>query len=99
MCMYTYVYISIHYTNPFARDFLVTRQFYIDELWQMDLCDTSSLKQFNDGDIFILSIIGVFSKIGFASSLKDRKRSHRIKSVPKCIGRKRSKVNQSPDLC
>ena len=24
--------------------------FYIDELWQMDLCDTSSLKQFNDGE-------------------------------------------------
>ena len=71
--------------------------FYIDELWQMDLCDTSSLKQFNDGDTFILRIIDVFSKIGFARSLKDKKRSHRIKSVPKCIGRKRSKANQSPD--
>ena len=35
---------------------------YIDELWLMDLCDTSSLKQFNDGDNFILSIIDVFSK-------------------------------------
>ena len=58
--------------------------FYIDELSQMDLCDTSSLKQFNDGDTFILSIIDVFSKIGFARSLKD-KRSHRIKSVSKCI--------------
>ena len=47
--------------------------FYIDELWQMDLCDTSSLKQFNDGDTFILSIIDVFSKFGFARSLKDKK--------------------------
>ena len=47
--------------------------FYIDELWQMDLGDTSSLKQFNDGDTFILSIIDVFSKIGFARSLKDKK--------------------------
>ena len=47
--------------------------FYIDELWQMDLCDTSSLKQFNDGDTFILSIIDVFSKIAFARSLKDKK--------------------------
>ena len=47
--------------------------FYIDELWKMDLCDTSSLKQFNYGDIFILSIIHVFSKIGSARSLKDKK--------------------------
>ena len=47
--------------------------FYIDELWQLDLCDTSSLKQFNDGDTFILSIIDVFSKIGLARSLKDKK--------------------------
>ena len=34
---------------------------------------TSSLKQFNDGDTFISSIIDVFSKIGFACSLKDKK--------------------------
>ena len=47
--------------------------FYIDELWQMDLCDTSSLKQFNDGETFILSIIDVFSNIGIARSLKDKK--------------------------
>ena len=33
--------------------------FYIDELWQMD---TSSLKQFIDGDTFILSIIYVIFK-------------------------------------
>ena len=47
--------------------------FYIDELWQMDLCDTSSPNQFNDDDTFILSIIDVFSKVGFARSLKDKK--------------------------
>ena len=71
--------------------------FYIDELWQMDLCDTSSLKQFNGVDTFIISIIYVFSKNAFSRSLKDKKRSHRIKSVHKCIGRKRSKAKQSPD--
>ena len=38
----------------------------------MDPCDTTSLKQFNDGDTFKLSIIDVFSKIGFARSLKDK---------------------------
>ena len=39
----------------------------------MDLCDTSSLKQFNDGDTFVLRSIYVFSKIAFARSLKDKK--------------------------
>ena len=37
---------------------------------------------------FILSIRDVFSKIGFARSLKDKKRSHRIKSVPKMYWKK-----------
>ena len=50
-----------------------TIEFYIDELWQMDLCDTSNFKQFNGGDTFILSIIEIFSKIGFVCSLKDKK--------------------------
>ena len=39
----------------------------------MDLCDTSSLNQFNDSDTFILSSIDVFSKIGFSRTLKDKK--------------------------
>ena len=33
----------------------------------MDLCETSSLKQFNDGDTFILSIIK------YVFSLEDKK--------------------------
>ena len=69
--------------------------FYIDELWQMDLCDTSSLKQFNDGDTFILSIIDVFSKIGFARSLKDKKGPTVLKAFLNVLeesGRKPTKV-------
>ena len=50
-----------------------TRVFYVDELWQLDLCDTSALKQYNDGATFILTIIDVFSKMGFARSLIDKK--------------------------
>ena len=49
------------------------RVFYIDELWQLDLCDTSALKQYNNGATFILTIIDVFSKMGFARSLIDKK--------------------------
>ena len=48
--------------------------FYIDELWQMDLCDTRSLKQFNDGDTFILSIIDVIFK-NWICSLTERQKS------------------------
>ena len=61
----------------------------------MDLCDTSSLKQFNDGDTCILSIIDVFSKNGFARSLKDKKGPTVLKaflSVLEESGRKPTKV-------
>ena len=69
--------------------------FDIDELWQMDLCDTSRLKQFNDGDTFILSIIVVYSKIRFARSLKDKKGPTVIKAFLNVLeesGRKPTKV-------
>ena len=68
---------ELSYTLPkpvrkrFSRNKTIV--FCIDELWQMDLCDTSSLKLFNDGDTFILSIIDRFSKIEFTHSLKDNK--------------------------
>ena len=41
-----------HVRKRFSRNKTIV--FDIDELWQMDLCDTSSLKQFNNGDTFIL---------------------------------------------
>ena len=69
--------------------------FYIDELWQMDMCDTSSLKQFNDGETFIFSIIDVFRKIGFARSLKDKKDPTVLKAFLNVLeesGRKPTKV-------
>lgn len=46
--------------------------FYIDELWQMDLCDMASLKQYNDECTFLLTVIDVFSKKGFARVLKNK---------------------------
>ena len=61
----------------------------------MDLCDKSSLNHFNDGDTFILSIIDVLSKIGFARSLKDKKGPTVLKSflnVLKESGRRPTKV-------
>ena len=43
----------------------------------MDLCDTQNLKEFNDGARFILTVIDVFSKYGFARPLLDKK-SHTV---------------------
>ena len=83
----------------FSRNKIIV--FYIDELWQMDLCDTSSLKQFNNGDTFILSIIDVFSKICFARSLKDKKSPTVLKAflnVLKESGRMPTKVQTDAGL-
>lgn len=50
-----------------------TTVFYIDELWQMDLCDMRELKEFNDDATFLLTVIDVFSKHGFARPLLNKK--------------------------
>ena len=47
--------------------------FYRDELWQMDLCDMKELKEYNDGITFLLTVIDVFSKMGFAKPLTDKR--------------------------
>ena len=57
--------------NRFRRN--KTRAMYIDEVWQMDLCETHMLKKYNDGDKYILTMIDVFSKMAFAKSLPNKK--------------------------
>lgn len=47
--------------------------FYKDELWQMDLCDMRQLSEFNDNNKHMLTVIDVFSKMGFARPLKDKR--------------------------
>ncbi|KAK3916522.1 Putative uncharacterized transposon-derived protein [Frankliniella fusca] len=44
----------------------------IDESWQTDLTDFQSLKKDNDGFSYILCVIDVFSKYGWAVPLKDK---------------------------
>lgn len=46
--------------------------FGIDDLWEADLIDLSKLKQKNDNYKYILSVIDVFSKYGFAYPLKTK---------------------------
>ncbi|KAK3909094.1 Putative uncharacterized transposon-derived protein [Frankliniella fusca] len=44
----------------------------IDESWQTDLTDFQSLKKDNDGFSYILCVIDVFSKYGWATPIKDK---------------------------
>ena len=64
------VYLAQTNEGKISRNKIV---FYIDELWQLDLCDTRNVRQYNDGVTFILTIIDEFSKVAFARALKDKK--------------------------
>lgn len=44
----------------------------IDHLWQVDLSDVSSLKQFNRGQRFLLFVIDAFSKYAWVKAIKDK---------------------------
>jgi len=44
----------------------------VDDLWQADLVDLTSLVRHNDGHKFILTIIDVFSKFAWACPLKNK---------------------------
>ena len=44
----------------------------VDELWQADLADVSSLASSNGGHKFILTVIDVFSKFAWARALKNK---------------------------
>jgi len=44
----------------------------VDDLWQADLVDLSSLTRQNDGNKFILTIIDVFSKFAWVCTLKNK---------------------------
>src|SRR6266581_9065927 len=44
----------------------------VDDLWQADLADLTSLARHNDGHKFILTVIDVFSKFAWAHPLKNK---------------------------
>ena len=50
-----------------------TTVFYVNELFQLDLIDLRSLRRYNDGATFILTVIDVFSKMAFAKILRDKR--------------------------
>ena len=44
----------------------------IDDLWQPDLVDLSSISKYNDGYKFLLTVIDVFSKVAWTVPLKNK---------------------------
>jgi len=57
----------------------------INELWQLDLAELSSLKSENDGYTFILSAINVFGKKGYMEKLKNKNQFTVAKAFEKML--------------
>lgn len=53
---------------------------FIDQLWQIDLCDVRNISEFNDGFNYILTAIDVFSKYAWAIPIKSKDSINIIKS-------------------
>ena len=65
----------------------------------MDLCDMSQLKEYNDGNTFLLTIVDVFSKYGFAKPLLNKKGSTVLKAFQEILtDSKRKPVNCQTDM-
>ena len=58
-----------------ARKRYPTRQYYvnsIDDQWQCDLMDLQALARYNDGNRFVLTVIDILSRYGWARPLKSK---------------------------
>ena len=49
-----------------------TISYGIDYCWQADLVDMSNLKNYNDDNTFILTVIDVFSRFAYAKIIKNK---------------------------
>ena len=66
----------------------------IDALWQSDLADVQSIKKYNSGYNYILTVIDILSKFAWAIPLKDKTGSTLVKAFKMVLksGRKPLKV-------
>ena len=72
---------------------------YKDELWQLDLCDMAQLKEYDDGNTFLLNVVDVFSKYGFAKPLLNKKGCIVLKALQEILtDSKRKPVNCQTDM-
>lgn len=64
----------------------------LDTHWQADLCDMQGLKKWNNDHCYILTVVDVLSKYGFAESIKDKS----AKSVAEAFARIVKRSGRSP---
>ena len=69
---------------------------YIDECWQCDLNDLRSLKKYNNGFCYIMTVIDLFSRYAWAKALKS-KRPEEIIEAFKVIFRERKPLKIQSD--
>ena len=59
----------------------------VDEIWSVDLADMSYTKAENDGYVYILSVIDVGSRHGWAVPIKDKKASTIASEIAKIVNK------------
>jgi hypothetical protein len=67
----------------------------IDDLWQADLVDVSSLATYNDGNRYILTVIDVFSKYAWAKALKNKTGTSFVNAFTEIFAEKRPNFLQT----
>ena len=59
----------------------------INDVWELDLMDLQSLKHENDNHTFVLVVVDVFSKYGFAEAMKSKSADDVIKAFDTILKR------------
>ena len=71
--------------TSFARNQVIVMS--IDDQWQADLCDMSSIAEVNDGYTFILTCIDCFSKYAWAIPLKSKHATEILRAFKEILGK------------
>lgn len=92
-----WLYDKLPYTlhKPVKRKFKrnKTIAFYIDQHWQLDLCDVRALKSYNDNHTYILTVIDIFSRFAFCRALQNKSAPTVLKAFEDIL----STSNRSPE--
>ena len=67
----------------------------IDEQWQADLCDMTSLASYNNGKKYLLACINCFSKFAWVQSLSNKTSSEIVKALKQIMSERKPKHLQT----
>ena len=65
-----------------------------DNIWGVDLADMQSLRKYNKGFKYLLSVIDLFSKYAWVIPIKDKKGTSIVNSFKKIISEGQRKPNK-----